>query len=448
MSPSPRPLWRSYLAILVPMMLTNILQAASGTLDGIWIGQLLGLDAIAALSVFFPILFLALSLVIGLSSGAAVLIGQAWGAGDRQRVRRIAATAVLMLLALSLPTALFGGLAVPALLGALGTPEAILPAAIDYAGVMTGGAPVLFLLWLTTSLSRGVGDAISPLRMLATATLLSLAATPALIEGWFGLPRLGIASAAVATIGAYAVSLLWLAWRWRRRDHVLAPTLTLSGAFDLSIAPAILRIGLPTALQMTSLALAELVLLGLVNRHGVGATASYGAIGQVMSWVQFPVMSLGITATVLVSHSIGARRAHAITRIVATGLRLNLLTTGLPIVAAYLLAPFAIGLFITDAAAALKAASLLHIVLWSVLLAGWAAVLSGAMRADGTVLVPTGLFAASIALVELPLAYWLDARIGLTGIWIAYAAGFAANLLLQAGYYTLVWAKRPARLLT
>lgn len=445
-SPTSRPLWRLYLGILLPMMLTNVLQAASGTLDGIWIGQLLGLPAIAAVSAFFPILFLALSLVIGLSSGAAVLIGQAWGAGDRPRVRRIAATAIVMMLALSLPIALFGHFAVPGLLQALGTPMTILPAAIDYARLITVGCPVIFLLWLVTSMSRGVGDTVSPFFVLLLATALSLVATPALIEGWAGLPRLGIASAAVSTIGAYALSLLWLAWHWRRRRHPLAPSL--SPAFDVSFVPAILRIGLPTAGQMMSLAVAELVLLGLVNRHGIGATASYGAINQIMSWVQFPVMSLGITATVLASHSIGAGKPGAVGPILATGLRLNLVTTGAFVVAAYLLAPVAIGLFITASATALAAAGLLRIVLWSVVLAGWSAVLSGVMRADGTVLVPMVLFMAAIALVEVPLACLLDAKLGLSGIWIGYAAGFAANLLFQACYYRLVWSKRPARLLT
>lgn len=438
----------SSLAILVPMMLTNVLQAASGTADGIWIGQLLGLDAIAAVSAFFPILFLALSLVIGLSSGAAVLIGQAWGAGNRLRVRRIAATAIAMLLALSLPIALFGGFAMPALLRALGTPAAILPAAVDYAQVMTAGCPVIFLLWLVTSMSRGVGDAVSPLWTLGSATALSLVLTPALIQGWAGLPRLGVTSAAISTIAAYALALLWLAWRWHRRAHPLAPALPVSIPFDPALAAMILRIGLPTAFQMMGMALAELALLGLVNRHGVGATASYGAINQIMSWVQLPVMSLGITATILASHRIGAGRPETVGHILATGLRLNLVTTGAFVAATYLLAPFAIGLFITDGPTATAATGLLQIVLWSVVLAGWAAVLTGVMRADGTVLVPTCLAVVAIALVEVPVAYLLDGRIGMAGIWIGYAAGFAANLAFQAGYYALVWSRRPARRLT
>ena len=442
---APRPLWLSYLAILTPMIFTNVLQSASGTVDGIWIGQMLGVDAIAAVSAFFPILFLALALVIGLASGAAVLIGQAWGAGDRARVRRIAATAVTMLVAISLVLSPAGRLAAPFLMQALGTPAAVLPAAADYAAAMMAGCPAIFLLWLATAMSRGVGDAVTPLKAFAIASCVSFVGTPLLISGWAGLPRLGVVSAAASAIGGSLAALAWMAWHWCRTGHPLAPALPRQLGFDTGLARRIVAIGLPTALQMATMAVAEIALLGLVNRHGVGATAVYGAINQVLSWVQFPVMSLGITATVLGSHMIGAGRPEAVGRVMATGLRLNLVTTGLVVAIAYIAAPWAIGLFLTDAALVDQATWLLRIMLWSLVLSGWSAVLTGIMRADGTVMAPTLIAMAAIVAVELPVAYLLDARIGLPGIWIGYAAAFAAMLVAQGSYYRLVWSQHPAR---
>ncbi|WP_204316921.1 MATE family efflux transporter, partial [Klebsiella aerogenes] len=76
----------------------NVLQAASGTIDGIFLGQFLGVKAIAAASAFFPIILFLFSIVIGLSSGATVLIGQAWGSGDRGKVRTVAGTALGMMI--------------------------------------------------------------------------------------------------------------------------------------------------------------------------------------------------------------------------------------------------------------------------------------------------------------------------------------------------------------
>lgn len=78
---APRPLWRTWLLIAVPMMLTNALQSIAGTVDGIYLGHLIGTQAIAAVSAFFPVFFFLLAIVIGLSAGATVMIGQAWGHG-------------------------------------------------------------------------------------------------------------------------------------------------------------------------------------------------------------------------------------------------------------------------------------------------------------------------------------------------------------------------------
>lgn len=440
----PPALWRSYLAILLPMLATNALQVASGTLDGIYLGQMLGVQAIAAVSAFFPAFFVLLALVIGLGTGATVLVGQAWGARRPEAVRTTAGTAIALVLALGLLVAAVGPLLAPALLRALGTPPEVLPEATRYARLMFLGSPLVFLLWLMTALSRGVGDASSPLRALALATATALVCTPALIRGWGGLPALGVAGAAVSTQLAYALALAWMARRWRRTGHPLAPTAALLHAlrWDGATVRRMLRIGVPSSLQMFTMALAEIVLLGLVNRHGHQATAAYGAVNQVMGWVQLPAMSAGITATVLSAHAIGAGRPQRVLAIVRTGLVLNLFATGAAVGAVLLLAPWVLALFLTDGPAFALAQTLLRTVAWSVVLLGAAHVLVGAMRASGTVLGPAALGVAAVLAIELPFAHWLHARIGISAIWWAYALGFGAMLVLQALYFQTVWRGR------
>ena len=83
--PAAPPLWRTYLALLLPMLLTNALQLAAGTLDNIYLGHLLGTQAVAAAAAFFPVFFLLLALVMGLATGAMVLIGQPGARTGRNR---------------------------------------------------------------------------------------------------------------------------------------------------------------------------------------------------------------------------------------------------------------------------------------------------------------------------------------------------------------------------
>ena len=446
-TPAPRALWRTYLAIFLPMMLTNVLQSASGAIDGIFIGQLLGLNAVAAVSAFFPVMFLLLAIVIGLASGATVLIGQAWGAGDRPKVRAIAATALGMMVIAGLAVSLVGALFAPKIMAALGTPAAVQNDAAYYARLLMLGMPVIFLLWLVTSMSRGVGDAVTPLRALAIAMAVSLFCTPALILGWGSLPRLGVASAAVSNLAAAVMALLWLVRHWQRIAHPLAPDWQSwrDMRLDRQVAWTILRIGVPAAMQMLAIALAEMALLHLINRYGKSATATYGAINQVMSWVQLPVMSLGITGSILASQAIGSGRPERIGAIVRTGLWLNLAATGGAIVLATIAARPLIGLFIVAPDVAGIATELLRTVLWSMIALGGASVLTGVMRADGTVLGPTALSVFAILGIEIPAAYWLEARFGLHGIWFAYATAFVAMLVLQILFFRLVWRRKARR---
>lgn len=436
-----RPLWQMYLLFLAPMVLSNLLQSLSGTLNGIYIGQLLGTQALAAVAGMFPVVFFFISLVIGLGAGASVLIGQAWGARDPEMVRAIAGTALALGALIGLFAAVVGGLFAHQALQALGTPPDVLAAATDYARVLMFIMPLLLVFILFTQLLRGVSDTVSPLLALSLSTGVGLLLTPALILGWLGLPPLGIQSAAYAGLVSYLVALGFLALRLRRRQHVLAPDKALFAALriDRAILKRVMRIGLPTGVQMVVLSMSELAILGLVNGYGSEATAAYGAVTQVVNYVQFPALSIAITASILGAQSIGAGKFERVRSILRTGLWLNAAITGSLVLLGYALSHWLLGLFITQGAVREQAEHLLHIMLWSLLLFGFQAVVGGIMRASGVVLVPVAISIACIALVQLPAAYVLSQHFGLQGVWMAFPLTYATMLVLQTAYYKLVW---------
>jgi Na+-driven multidrug efflux pump len=118
---------------------------------------------------------------------------------------------------------------------------------------------------------------------------------------------------------------------------------------------------------------------------------------------------------------------------------MNLVITGTLVVIGYLLSRHLMGLFLTDAKVLDLAQSLLHIMLWSSVVFGCASVVSGVMRASGTVLIPTAISIFCIVLIEVPSAYLLSHRIGLEGVWWAYPIAFCSMLVLQSAFYRLVW---------
>ncbi len=427
---------RRFLTMLGPMILTNILQAASGTINTIWVGQILGVQAVAVVSSVFPLILLMFPVVIGIGSGASVLIGQAWGARDRDRMRAVAANALILTACLGTFVSVLAVLSTPVLLRVLKVPDALMGNAITYTRILMAGMPALFVLWYVTMISRAVGDAVSPLRTLAVAAGISLSVTPLLLESWrLGLPHIGVGAAAFGSDLACVAAPLWLVWFWRRKDHALAPSHPRHFRLDFSLWRSVLAIGLPTAGQMIAMALAEMALLSLVNQHGASALAAYGAVNQILSWIQFPSLSIGITTTIFASHLIGAGQKGRVRDVVRTGLFLNLLITGSTIACAYLAGPVVLRVFLTDPAVRVTATHLLYIVLWSLLPFGLGMVFSGALRADKVVLIPTVLAIAAIIGVEVPVAFRLEHHLGLEGIWWGYAAGYAAALTLQGGYY-------------
>jgi putative MATE family efflux protein len=446
---APQPMWRTFVVFLVPMMLSNVLQSLSGTLNNIFLGHMLGVDALAAATGFFPVMFFFIAFVMGLGMGTTVLVGQAFGAGDHERVRAIAGSALALTLIAGVVIAVFGGLFTDQLMTALGTPLDIRADSIAYARVMLISMPVFFVFLLATSILRGVGDAVTPLWVLAISSGVGLILTPLLIRGVIGFPPLGVASAAWASLASLIVALGWLAWRLHGKGHPLAPNAALMRHMKLNgkILAIVMRIGVPTGVQMVIMAVAEIVLLGLVNRYGSNATAAYGVINQVLAYVQFPAMSIGITASILGAQAIGAGRTHQLGAITKTGLLLNLILTGAGVIAIYLFSRTIIGMFINQPEVVDLTQQLLQIVLWSVVVFGMSVVFSGVMRSSGAVLAPTGISILAILAVEVPTAWLLSAQIGVDGVYYAYPAMFCAMMLMQAAYFTFVWRKRSIKAL-
>jgi Na+-driven multidrug efflux pump len=193
---------------------------------------------------------------------------------------------------------------------------------------------------------------------------------------------------------------------------------------------------------MIVISLSEIAILKIVNGFGSNATAAYGAVNQVVNYVQFPALSIAITASILGAQAIGAGRSERLGEITKTGILLNVLLTGSLVVVAYLFSRHLVALFITSEPVVEIAQTLLHIMLWSSVVFGFSAVIGGVMRASGTVLVPTSISIFCILLIEVPAAYILSGPFGLNGVWMAYPITFVCMLIGQSTYYRAVWRKK------
>ena len=177
------PIARTLIAFALPVLGSNVLQSLNGSVNAIWIGNLLGEEALTATSNANLVLFLLLGAVFGVSMAATILIGQAYGARDVERAKCVVGTGATFFLAVSALIAAAGWAFTPQILGLLKTPEAALPSAIAYLRVIFVAVPIMNSFAFAMAVLRGSGDSRTPFWFMALSVAIDVALNPLLIRG-------------------------------------------------------------------------------------------------------------------------------------------------------------------------------------------------------------------------------------------------------------------------
>jgi putative MATE family efflux protein len=431
---------------LVPLLLSNVLQSVGQLFGMVVVGRWLGVNDLAAISAFFPLFFLLVSFVIGIGSGSSILIGQAFGAKNEDRLKAIVGTTLTFTFIIGVVLAIVGSIFAMDIMRLMGTPNNIIEISVHYARILFISMPVLFLYFAYTTFMRGTGDSKTPFYFLIVSTALNMILLPVLIFGWLGAPKLDVYGAAYASVISTVITFIVMLVYLKKKNHPLQLDGTVRKylRMDWGLLKLLLRLGIPASINMILVSLSEIAVIAFVNRYGSDATAAYGVVNQVASYVQMPAVSLGITVSIFAAQSIGANQFDRLQKVVKAGIIMNYVIGGVLISLIYLFSRDILSLFLTSQTTIEIAHSLVMITLWSYLIFGHAQIISATMRASGTVLWPTVIGVVSIWLVEVPVAYYLSyhTSLGIEGIWIGYPAAFIVSLILQYAYYKLSWQKK------
>ncbi|WP_086643318.1 MATE family efflux transporter [Acetobacter sp. DsW_063] len=435
--------WRFFL-FMAPVLFDTVLQSLSGTIGNIYVGRLLGPHDLAAASAFYPMFLVFISCSVGLGTGASILVGQNWGAGDQGEARTVASAALGVAFALGLAICAFGQVSIRPLLVLFGTPADVLDHAVRYAAAILMGAPGLILLVVTAIILRGAGDSVRPLVMMIVQILTSLLLTPILIEGRFGAPVLGVAGSAAAAVIGWVMALIVVGIWLRLSRHALAPDLEMARQIfaPWRVLRPILQLGLPTMVEIMTMGVAEIALVGRINSFGSDMTAAYGLFVQTLTYIEYPGMAVGITVSVLSAHAIGARDEKEARAVLRLGFCVALALAG-GLAAFVTLDPALIAsLFTADAHVIALASRAFRVVMWSATPLALAGVLGSAMRASGDAVGPMSLLLGAIICVELPAGYIAAHLYGASGVWFGYPASFSAMFVFTALYWAIRWRHR------
>lgn len=432
------PIAPAVLAFAIPTLISSILQSLNGSINTIWVGRFLGESALAATSNANMIMFLLMAFVFGFGMAASVLSGQAFGAGDVDRVRRVAGTAIGGFLPVAIAIGVIGWFAAPALLQALATPADVTPLALSYLRVIFLAMPPILLFIVLIMTLRGTGDAMTPLWFMIAAVFLDAGLNPVFILGLGPAPELGIAGSATATVIANYVTLIGLVLYIYRRDLVVR----LRGAEraylipDRALLGVMIRKGIPMGLQMIVISSSALILIGLVNREGVHTTAAFGVAMQLWAYIQMPAMALGAAVSAMAAQNIGAGKWERVGSITGVAILYNLLITGVLVLLLWLADRPALALFLGGDSEAIPIAQHIQLLAtWSFLLMGVTMILFGTVRANGAVIAPLVILFIGLFPVRLGFALAGYPALGADALWLSFPVASTVNLGLAAAYY-------------
>lgn len=434
------PIARTLLAFSLPTLGANILQTLNGSINTIWVGRFLGEGAVSATANANTIMFLMFAAVFGFGMAATILIGQSMGRRDVEGARQAFGAAIGLVLSGSVVIAALGWVFAPDILHLLATPPAAMPLALSYLRVIFLGLPASMLLVLLGMALRGVGDSVTPLWFTGLSALLDSGLNPVFIKGLFGMPALGIAGSATATLIASHVAALGLLAVVYARDlpirlrgpelRWLVPT----GALTRTI---ILK-GLPMGAQMLVVSVAGLTMTGLVNSFGVDTSAAYGVSMQLWAYIQMPALAIGAAVSSMAAQNIGAAKWDRVEAITRSGLVFSAVITTTMVALIILLDRPVMALFLGGVSPALPIARHIQVLAsWNFIVFGMTMVLFSTVRANGAVWAPLVMLIISMFPVRLGFAFGLMPSLKADALWWSFPLGSLANFAMAIGYYRL-----------
>ncbi|AMM23607.1 MATE family efflux transporter [Variovorax sp. PAMC 28711] len=449
------PITPTLLRFALPLLATNFLHAVSGTWAAMWVGQVLGPNALTAVTTASVLMFMLMGAAMGIGTAAGVAIAQSLGAGDIDAVKRVTGCALAFVMGFSVVVAAAGWWLSPAIIHALGTPAESRDFAVVHLRFTSLSMPVIFTYLVMVMMMRGAGDSRTPFKFTLVWIGLSMALVPALLTGLGGLlPGMGIAGAGVGSLlGAAGALGALTAYVYRRR---LPIALHGDDIRHLRPEPALLmlmvRRGVPVALESIVTQGAYFVLLGQVNTYGAATAAAYSGAAQLWTFVQMPSNALAASMSAMAAMNIGAGRWPRVEQIALRGCLTSLAVS---IAATLLIYGLGAGfddlplrLFIPAGGEVLaQARNINFIVLW-----GWIALsitmgLFAVVRANGAMLAPMLIFFITMWGCRVPFALWLKPWLGEAAIWWSFPFGSITSALIAWGYYRWgSWRRRPLML--
>lgn len=419
---------KQLLVFSAPIMVTNLLQASYQFADSLWVGNLLGGNALGAVSVSSTIIFTILSFIIGINNTTLTILSQQKAKNNLKGLKAYVNAFIVTLSVLGILLGLIGYFASEMLVQLLGTPLSMTNDAIQYLQINAIG--IFFLLgynFIGTAL-RALGDSRTPMRFVLLAVLLNVIFDPLFIAVF----DLGVAGAAFATIASQGLAFLYGLVLVIKKKQI---------PFSIPYKPhwqevkLILQLGIPSGLQMAVISAGSAAIISVVNAQGEVIVAGFSAAKRLDSLFILPAQALGTAMNSMAGQNIGVQQWDRVKKIATYGILFNFVVMGTVLLLLLGTANIVIQLFIQEPASVAFGAKFLLIVAFFYPFLGINFVLNGIVRAAGAMYQILILNLLSFWLLRYPLTYFMTRMIGDDGIAYGMGISFVLSSMLAYSYY-------------
>lgn len=297
------PIWKRIVTFAFPLFLGNLFQQLYNTADSLIVGNFLGSDALAAVSSSGSLIFLMVGFFNGIAMGAGVVVAHYYGARQIDRVQRAIHTDIAFGLSAGAALTVIGLLLAPKLLVWMGTPEDVMPNSILYFRIYFCGSLAFVMYNVLVGILQSIGDSRHPLYYLIISSLINIALDLLFV----GVLKLGVGSAALATIISQFVSASLCLRRLLHSPEDYRVSIK-KIRFDTGMLKQIIHNGLPSGIQNSIIALANVVVQSNINSFGKMAVAGCGAYSKIEGFGFLPITCFSLALTTFVSQNLGAKQ--------------------------------------------------------------------------------------------------------------------------------------------
>ena len=327
-------------AFALLVFLSQLFQQLYNTADAFIVGKFLGTEALGAVTSSGTLIFLLTSFFIGTTMGAGIVISRYFGEGNEDKVSRAIHTNIAFGLACGVFLTVVGVIFTPTLLIWMNTDEVILPYAIEYFRYYFLGGIALVMYNICRSIMNALGDSRRPLYYLIFSSVLNVVLDLVFV-GWF---KWGVWSAALATVISQVASVvLCLIYLCKKGNIFTVEFKKLK--FHLDMLGEIIKYGLPSGVQNSVIALANVIVQSQINSFGYFATTAYGVHAKVEGFGFLPITSFNMATTTFISQNLGAKQYDRAKKGARFGILAAVIAAEIVGILTYIFAPQLIGFF-------------------------------------------------------------------------------------------------------